>query len=521
MQKSWSLSKTSYSLELSIAFGDRLALAHPAMTSKVANSSGSDNAEAKLSPSGLPVREVPGGYGVPFLSPLRDRLDYYYFQGAEEYFRSRIARNGGATVLRVNMPPGPFITADSRVVAFLDARSFSVLLDDAKVDKTDTLDGTFMPSVALFGGYRPLAFLDAADPRHAALKRVMISLAAARMHHVAPAFRTAFGAVFDAADAGLGDGPVQFNKLNEHHMFDFTCSALFGGTPPSKAMGDGAVTKAIKWLGVQLHPLASKIIKPWLLEDLLLHTFRLPPLLVRRDYADLTAYFAEAAAGFLNDADKAQSGISRDELLHNIVFTAIFNAYGGFKIFLPHVIKWLARAGPALHARLASEVRAAVPNGSDITVSAVDKMPLVKSVVWEALRMNPPVEFQYGRARQDLVVESHDAAYQVRKGEMLFGYQPLATRDERVFKQAGEFVPDRFVGGEGRLLGNVVWSNGPENSEPAEGNKQCPGKDMVVAVGRLMVAELFRRYDTFTADVKEMPLEPVVTFTSLTRDKAE
>ncbi|EMS46450.1 Allene oxide synthase 4 [Triticum urartu] len=390
-----------------------------------ANSSGSDNEDAKLSPSGLPVREVPGGYGVPFLSPLRDRLDYYYFQGAEEYFRSRIARNGGATVLRVNMPPGPFIPADSRVVAFLDARSFSVLLDDAKVDKTDTLDGTFMPSLALFGGYRPLAFLDAADPRHAALKRVMISLAAARMHHVAPVFRIAFGAVFDAADAGLGDGPVQFNKLNEHHMFDFTCSALFGGTPPSKAMGDGAVTKAIKWLGVQLHPLASKIIKPWLLEDLLLYTFRLPPLLVRRDYADLTAYFAEAAAGFLNDADKAQSGISRDELLHNLVFTAIFNAYGGFplvfpaifnayggfKIFLPHVIKWLARAGPALHARLASE--------------------------------------------------------------------------------------------------------------PAEENKQCPGKDMVVAVGRLMVAELFRRYDTFTADVKEMPLEPVVTFTSLTSAKAE
>ncbi len=52
---------------------------------------------------------------------------------------------------------------------------------------------------------------------------------------------------------------------------------------------------------------------------------------------------------------------------------------------------------------------------------------------------------------------------------------------------------------------------------PSEGNKQCPGKDMVVAVGRLMVAGLFRRYDTFAADVEELPLEPVVTFTSLTR----
>lgn len=489
------------------------------MTSKKASSSGADEAETKLSPSGFPVKEVPGSYGVPFFSPLKDRLQYYYLQGAEEYFRSRIASNGGATVLRVNMPPGPFITRDSGVVALLDARSFAVLLDDAKVDKTDTLDGTYVPSLKLFGGYRPLAFLDAADPRHAAIKGVVMRLAVARMHQVAPTFKISFGAMFDAVDAGIGSGPVQFNKLNEVHMFDFTCSALFGGKTPSEAMGDGAVTKAIKWLLLQLHPIASKVIKPWPIEDLLLHTFRLPAFLVRGDYAALTAYFAEAAGAVLDDAELAKTGISREELLHNLVFMALFNAYGGFKIFLPHVVKWLARAGPALHASLAEEVRAACPVGGEITVSAVDRMPLVKSVVWEALRMNPPVEFQYGRARQDLVVESHDAAYQVRKGEMLFGYQPMATRDERVFKDAGEFVPERFVDGgeQAKLLGNVVWSNGPEDGVAAEGNKQCPGKDMVVAVGRLMVAQLFRRYDTFAATVEDLPLEPVVTFTSLTQ----
>jgi hydroperoxide dehydratase len=88
-----------------------------------------------------------------------------------------------------------------------------------------------------------------------------------------------------------------------------------------------------------------------------------------------------------------------------------------------------------------------------------------------------------------------------------------------VFKDAGEFVPERFVDGgeQAKLLGNVVWSNGPEDGVAAEGNKQCPGKDMVVAVGRLMVAQLFRRYDTFAATVEDLPLEPIVTFTSLTK----
>ncbi|CAL5023116.1 unnamed protein product [Urochloa decumbens] len=490
--------------------------------------SGNDDKQQqqKLSPSGLPIHKIPGSYGVPFLSPLRDRLDYFYFQGAEQFFRSRIARAGGATVLRLNMPPGPFISGDPRVVALLDARSFRALLDDSLVDKSGTLDGTYLPSLRLFGGHLPLAFLDAADPRHAKLKRVALRLAASRARHVAPAFASAFAATFAAVESGLeasGAAGVEFNKHNARHMLDFTCAALFGGAPPSKAIGGGAAGMAIKWLAFQIHPLASGAIKPWPLEELLLHTFRLPPFLVRRDYAELTDYFAGVAAGVLDAA--AENDVTRDELLHNLVFLAIFNAYGGFKIFLPHLVKWLARGGAELHARLAAEVRAAVGEQVIVTVAAVEKMPLVKSVVWEALRMNPPVEFQYGRARRDMVVESHDAAYEVRKGEMLFGWQPMATRDERVFRRGGEFVADRFAAEDEeerrRMLEHVVWSNGPENGEAAEGNKQCPGKDMVVAVGRLMVAELFRRYDTFAATVEENTLEPVVTFTSLTKAAAD
>ncbi|KAL6640208.1 hypothetical protein ACP70R_022057 [Stipagrostis hirtigluma subsp. patula] len=136
---------------------------------------------------------------------------------------------------------------------------------------------------------------------------------------------------------------------------------------------------------------------------------------MRRDYAKLTAYFADITAATLDDYEKAQQGtIPRDELLHNLVFLTIFNAYAGFKIFLPHLVKWLAHGGVELHARLADEVRATILealNGKAITLATVEKMPLVKSVVWEALHMNPSVEFQYGRARCDMVVESHDAAH--------------------------------------------------------------------------------------------------------------
>lgn len=149
---------------------------------------------------------------------------------------------------------------------------------------------------------------------------------------------------------------------------------------------------------------------------------------------------------------------------------------------------------------------------------AIEQMPLVKSVVYEALRIDPPVAFQYGRAKRDLVVESHDAAFEVKKGEMLFGFQPYATRDPRIFDRAEEFVADRFVGEEGMgLLKHVLWSNGPETGNPTVDNKQCAGKDFVVMVSRLLVVELFRRYDSFEIEVGSSALGSSISLTSLKR----
>lgn len=190
------------------------------------------------------------------------------------------------------------------------------------------------------------------------------------------------------------------------------------------------------------------------------------------------------------------------------------------KVLLPGILSWLAKADATLHARLATEIRGAVAKaGGKVTLEAVQSMELTLSVVYEALRMDPPVKFQYGHAKKDLVIEGYDAKYAVKRGEMLFGYQPMATRDAKVFGEtAAQFVGDRFVGSEGRkLLKYVVWSNGPETESPSVSNKQCPGKDLVVLVGRLLVVDFFLRYDTFTADVGQELLGAKVVVTSLTK----
>ncbi|XP_012829148.1 PREDICTED: probable LRR receptor-like serine/threonine-protein kinase At3g47570 [Erythranthe guttata] len=124
--------------------------------------------------------------------------------------------------------------------------------------------------------------------------------------------------------------------------------------------------------------------------------------------------------------------------------------------------------------------------------------------------------FTNKRPTDDSLRNMHDGAFQIKEGDMLYGYQPFATKDSRIFDRADEFVLDRFVGEEGEeMLKHVLWSNGPESGAPSVNNKQCAGKDIVVLALRLLLVELFRRYYSFDIEVLASPLGAAVTVTSL------
>ncbi|KAK1299723.1 Allene oxide synthase [Acorus calamus] len=434
--------------------------------------------------SSKPLQAIPGSYGLSFFTPILDRLRYFYFQGEVKFFKTR-AEEYKSTVFRTNMPPGPFLANDPHVICLLDALSFQ--------SRRET---------SLTGGYRVCAYLDPSEPKHAMNKRLLLSLLADRHAHFLPEFHAAFSKLFDGLDEGVG-GPkksADFNSLNDVSSFDFCCWAYFG--------------MVAKWQFFQLHPQLVLGRLPKILEEIFLHTFPLPAFLVKSDYKKLYDYFSSAASKVL---DKAEAmGMKREEACHNILFATCFNAYGALKVFFPDIMKWIGKAGEALHKRLREEVRSIVKGeGGEITVAGLEKMKLTKSVVYEVLRIEPPIKFQYAKAKKDFVLESHDASYEIKKGEMLFGYQPFATKDPKVFADAEKFVPDRFVGDGAGMLGYVYWSNGRETDSPTDVNKQCPAKDFVVLVGRLLVAEFFMRYDSFTVEVGINPVGPAVGVTSL------
>jgi hydroperoxide dehydratase len=463
----------------------------------------------------LPLREVPGCYGPPLVGALRDRAEFFYGPGGRDGFFASRVRTHGSTVVRLNMPPGPFVAKDPRVVALLDAASFPVLFDTDLVDKTDLFTGTFMPSTDLTGGHRVLSSVDPAEPSHAPLKTLLFHLLSHRRQHVVPKFREVYGDLFGLVENELARaGKADFGQLNDTAAFSFLCRALLGRDPAESALQGDGPGLVLKWVVFQLSPLLNLGL-PRLVEDSLLHSFRLPPALVKKDYDRLAAFFRDAAGAVLDEGERL--GVDRDEALHNVVFAVCFNSFGGMKFLFPTLVKWLGRAGGKAHGRLATEVRDAVRrNGGDVTMRALAEMPLVKSAVYEALRIEPPVPMQYGRAKRDMVVESHDYGYEVREGELLFGYQPMATRDPRVFARAEEYLPDRFLGADGeRLLCHVVWSNGPETAAPTLHDKQCAGKDFVVLIARLLLVEIFLRYDSFDVQVGSSALGSSVTITSL------
>ncbi|KAK1436560.1 hypothetical protein QVD17_02341 [Tagetes erecta] len=465
----------------------------------------------------LPLRPIPGSYGIPFIQPLKDRFEYFYNTGGrDEYFKSRVQKHQ-STVYRTNMPPGPFIANNPNVVVLLDAKSFPTLFDTTKVEKKDLFTGTYTPSTDLTGGHRVLSYLDPSEPKHAPLKNLIFFMLKSTIKNILPEFESTYTELFDSLESQLSQkGKAYFNDSGELAAFRFLGRSYLQSNPEETMIGKDGPKLISTWVLFNLGPLL-KLGLPWFIEEPLLHTFRLPPALIKKSYQKLYNYFESNSSSLIQHAESL--GISKDEAVHNILFTVCFNTFGGIKILFPNTLKWLGRAGTSLHTQLASEIRSAIKSHGNgkVTMGAMEHMPLMKSVVYECLRIEPPVALQYGKAKKDFVVESHDACFEVKEGEMLFGYQPFATKDPKVFDRPEEFVPDRFVGDGEKLLKYVLWSNGPETEAPTTGNKQCAGKDFVVLITRLFVVELFRRYDSFDIEVATSPLGAKVTLTSLKR----
>ncbi|KAG9447630.1 hypothetical protein H6P81_013758 [Aristolochia fimbriata] len=448
----------------------------------------------------LPVRSIPGSYGLPLLGPLKDRLDYFWFQGPRTFFRDRMEKHK-STVFRANVPPTfPFfVGVNPQMIAILDCKSFTYLFDMSVVEKKNVLVGDYMPSVSYTGDIRVLPYLDTEEKKHSSIKSfVMDTLKQSSKVWVSEFLRSA-GTLFDAIEEDLAaNGSAGILVPLQRSLLRFLMKSIVGADPAVRPEIDRygfAILDA--WLALQLIPTQKIGAIPQPLEELLLHSFPFPSFVANWGYRKLYDFVAEEGKETVSRAI-TEYNLTRDEAIHNLLFLLGFNAYGGFSIFFPALLSTIGKDKTGLRAKLREEVRS---RGEVLNFETVGQMELVMSTVYEVLRLNPPVELQFARARKDFVLDSHESAFEVKKGELLCGYQTLAMRDPVVFEGPDEFRPDRFAGEKGReLLSYLFWSNGPQTGTPSSSNKQCAAKDFVVATAGLLVAAIFKRYDDFAVD---------------------
>lgn len=451
----------------------------------------------------LPLKRIPGSYGLPYLGAIKDRLDFFWFQGETEFWVSRLEKYK-STIFRTNVPPSPPGFPISQVIMLLDQKSYPILFDVSKVDKMNVLLANYMPSLKYYGGIRPCIYLDPSEDRHTRIKSFIMDLIKVNAHKWVPEMEKAAEEIFPVWESEMKrKGKASVNSSTGQLACNVLIRTIVGRDPA--APGDHSLRTFgpflfQAWNGPQLAPIASAGL-PHLLEELLLHTVPIPAFIVSFFRRRLENFFKTYGNGLL-DLAELKYGLDRDDALQQILFFMGFNAFGGLNLFFPPMLGFVGRAGHKLHGAMAEEVREAVKTygGGKLTPAAVNKMELLRSVVYESLRLYPPVPYQYARAKEDLIIETYDGRYQVKKGEIIGGCQPMATKDPKVFENPDDFVAERFCGEEGKkLIKYVIWGNGPGDGQTSPHNKQCAAADLVPFLSQTFLACMFLRYDSFTA----------------------
>ncbi|EOX93265.1 Hydroperoxide lyase 1 isoform 3 [Theobroma cacao] len=399
------------------------------------------SAPSSRPPTNLPTRTIPGSYGWPLLGPISDRLDYFWFQGPDTFFRILLL------IFHVFMESHDTTSFD---LGQLKNFAMDILKRGSKVWVTELLGNLDK-------------FLDTIESE--------IST----------------------------NGSSSYIPHLQSMLFNFLAKSILGADPTiDPDIANSAPFTLNLWLGLQLLPTISvRVIQP--LEEIFLHSYTYPHALVSGGYQKLY-HFIERHGQEVVQRGEIDFGLSAADAIHNLIFVLGFNAFGGFSIFLPTLFAAIASDKTGLQARLREEVRKMNGSSTRLSFDSLKEMELVNSVVYETLRLNPPVALQYARARKDFQLASHDSVFDIKEGELLCGYQPLAMRDGKVFDEPESFKPDRFVGKGKELLSNLFWSNGPQTGSPSESNKQCAGKDYVTLSASLIVAHMFQRYDSFSGD---------------------
>ncbi|KAI1074917.1 cytochrome P450 [Whalleya microplaca] len=134
--------------------------------------------------------------------------------------------------------------------------------------------------------------------------------------------------------------------------------------------------------------------------------------------------------------------------------------------------------------KLKQEIRERFSSLDEITIASTAKLPYLRAVIKEGLRIFPVGAIGFPRISPGMTV---DGCYVPRGTEFYVSYW-AETHDERYFHEPYTFKPERWIDPNCKDVkeASLPFSNGP---------RSCPGKDFAYAQMSLELSVLFLMYD--------------------------
>ena len=190
---------------------------------------------------------------------------------------------------------------------------------------------------------------------------------------------------------------------------------------------------------------------------------------------------APALLDLLLDAEDTKTGrrMTDAELRDNLI-TFLIAGHETTALTLSWALYLLAM-DPATQKRAATEAQA-VLGGRAATAEDVEKLPFVQQVIYETLRLYPPIPVHLRTAAADDEVCGHA----VKKGDVMIAPFYSLHRNKRLWKQPRKFLPDRFADmSKIDRFAYVPFSVGP---------RVCIGADFAMQEATIILATLLARH---------------------------
>ncbi|KAF7849254.1 hypothetical protein BT93_L1041 [Corymbia citriodora subsp. variegata] len=154
---------------------------------------------------------------------------------------------------------------------------------------------------------------------------------------------------------------------------------------------------------------------------------------------------------------------------------------------------------PDIQAKAQSEIDAALGSARPVEDSDLPRLPYLRAVVKETLRMHPPGPLlSWARLA---IHDTHVGGHFVPAGTTAMVNMWAITHDEAVWADPEEFKPERFMVEEGGGGGEFPIMGSDLRLAPfGAGRRVCPGKAMGLATVELWLAQLLQSYKWVGSD---------------------